>query len=456
MALLASCDDGPLGSMRERDPVIVAASITPGAYNVLSATVSVQTERTDSVRVRFRLASAPETSAEETPAVPITNDAAQVLVLGLMPGQRHVAQVMAYRGMRTVIGDALEITPGPLPLDLPRFEASGTDASPGYVVFGAGRYGVVIDNTGRVVWYRHFPNGVGLAFMSQRTGSYVARPSTPDQTDIEQWVELDAAGAHVRTMGCARGLAPRLHDLVLEPDGSYWILCDEARTMDLTAHGGVAKARVTGTVLQRITSGGEVAFEWNAFDHFAITDLPLPDRLGESVNFTHGNAIDLLPGGDILLSFRSLGEITRIDGTTGAVKWRLGGLRNQFTILGEPLPAFRRQHGVRSADGGRIVLLDNLGNPVESRAEHYELDEAARVARLVQSYGSSPAVVTEIGGSVQPLPGGRTLVSFGTAGRVEEYDASGRVLWRIQGNAGYVFRAQRIPSLYEPGVGATR
>jgi hypothetical protein len=47
-------------------------------------------------------------------------------------------------------------------------------------------------------------------------------------------------------------------------------------------------------------------------------------------------------------------------------------------------------------------------------------------------------------------------VSFGPARRVEEYDASGRVVWRIEGNPGYVFRAQRIRSLYQPGVGLPR
>jgi hypothetical protein len=65
-------------------------------------------------------------------------------------------------------------------------------------------------------------------------------------------------------------------------------------------------------------------------------------------------------------------------------------------------------------------------------------------------------VRTEIGGSVQPLDDGRTLVSFGTAGRVEEYDAADRVLWHIEGNPGYVFRAQRIRSLYDPGLGDPR
>jgi len=95
------------------------------------------------------------------------------------------------------------------------------------------------------------------------------------------------------------------------------------------------------------------------------------------------------------------------------------------------------------------------GDPTESRAEWYTIDERARTARLVQSHGT-PGVVTLIGGSLQSLPGSRTLVSFGTAGRVEEYDAAGRVVWRIEGNPGYVFRAQRIRSLYSPGVGLTR
>ena len=112
------------------------------------------------------------------------------------------------------------------------------------------------------------------------------------------------------------------------------------------------------------------------------------------------------------------------------------------------MPAFAHQHSVRAIGPGALVLLDNVGNPTESGAERYELDERAMTARLVRSYAALPRVVTQIGGSTQPLPGGRTLVSFGTAGRVEEYDATGNVVWRIQGNAGYVFRAVRIQSLY--------
>jgi hypothetical protein len=114
------------------------------------------------------------------------------------------------------------------------------------------------------------------------------------------------------------------------------------------------------------------------------------------------------------------------------------------------------QHSARATTTGAILLLDNLGDTSASRAERYVLDEKQKTAQLIRSYGSLPGVVTQIGGSAQDLPNGHTLVSFGTAGRVEEYDAAGRVVWRIEQGAGYVFRAQRIGSLYAPGAGATR
>jgi hypothetical protein len=423
---------------------------------VLSAIVTVRVNRADSVAVRFHVREEGAAADSVTPAVPVTGGSAAIPVLGLLPDRQYVVRPVAYGPGGTAVGDPLDLATGTLPSDLPRYTAGGPDPSRGYVVFAAGRYGLVIDNTGRVVWYRRFPNGAGLSFMAQPTGRYVVRPPTPEVGDIEPWVELDPLGNLTRTLTCAGGLQPRLHDLILVPDGSYWIMCDETRTMDLTAVGGVATARVTGTVVQHVAASGALLFQWSPFDHFDITDLDAAERAGPDVNWTHGNALDVDADGNVIVSFRSLSEITKIDGRTGAVIWRMGGRRNQFTFVDTPAPAFLRQHSVRAYAPGALLFLDNAGDPTASRAELYSVDEAARTARLVRSYGSTPAAVTQIGGGAQDLPDGRTLVSFGTAGRVEEYDAAGNVTWRIEGNAGYVFRAQRIRSLYAPGVGTAR
>ena len=456
VVLVVACVHGPDDLLLPGAVAIDAASVAANSNNALSGMVSVHVRNADSVAVRFHLSDVPSAGDSVTPAVQTVGDSASIPVLGLLPARRYMLRALAYGSGGTVLGDAIDFTTGALPSDLPHYTASGPDPSPGYVVFAAGMYGLVIDNTGRVVWYQRFPNGPGLSFMAQPNGRYVARPTTPDPTDVDSWVELDPLGDITRTLGCGLGLQPRPHDLISERDGSYWLLCDEVRTMDLTAAGGVAEARVTGTAVQHLSAAGALLFHWSPFDHFAITDGEPADRAGPNVNWTHGNALDLDVDGNLIVSFRNLGEITKIDAVSGSVIWRMGGRRNEFTFLDSPSPAFSGQHSARISAPHALVILDNLGTPRESRAEDYTVDEAARTARLARAYSSIPGVVTQIGGSVQSLPGGRTLVSFGTAGRVEEYDAAGRMMWTIDGNAGYVFRAQRIRSLYAPGVGSAR
>ena len=451
--LAAGCHDGASGIAAPMRPAIAATSVAPNPTNALSAVVVVRVRDADSVAVRFSLAGNASSADSLTPGVTVTADSAVVPVLGLLPARTYTLRPVAYGAGGATLGESLDFTTDTLPSDLPRYTATGSDPSPGYLVFAAGAFGLVIDNTGRVVWYHRFPNGAGLNFIAQPNGRFAAFPPN-GQADLGRWVEVDPLGSVTRELGCARGLRPRLHDFVAAPDGSYWLLCDETRTMDLTDVGGVASASVTGTVVQHVSAGGALLFDWSPFDHFAITDGSPADRRGASVNWTHGNAIDFDSDGNLIVSFRNLSEVTKIDVRTGNVLWRLGGRRNEFTFVDAPTPSFAGQHSARASAPGSLLLLDNIGDPAQSRAERYAIDERARTARLLQSYGT-PGVMTLIGGSVQSLPGGRTLVSFGTAGRVEEYDADDRVVWRIEGNPGYVFRAQRIRSLYTPGVDGT-
>ena len=434
-------------------PEIVASTITGNPNNVLSAVVTARVRFADSVAVRYGLAGGPLDSA--TPAVTPVVDSALVPVLGLLPDTGYILAVVAY-GEGQMVAETLVFHTATLPSDLPPYVAGGSDPSPGYVLFAAGRYGLVIDNTGRVVWYRRFPEGVGLNFEAQPTGRYYAHPPTPSQTDVEPWLEIDPLGNVARTFGCAGGLPSRFHDLIAQVDGSYWIMCDETRTMDLSSLGGAVDAKVMGTVVQQVSASGALLFQWSPFDHFEITDLESSSRAGQSVNWTHGNALDLDADGNLIVSFRSLSEVTKIDTRTGALVWRMGGLRNQFTFQDAPTPGFARQHGLRVTGPGRIVLLDNLGDAAGSRAERYLYDAVLRTARLVGSYGPNPPVIAQLGGTTQDLPGGRTLVAFGNGDRVEEYDASGTMVWHIDGAPGYIFRAQRIRSLYRPGVGLAR
>jgi hypothetical protein len=456
MAAATACADSPAAPVHDAAPAMVASHVTPNPFNVLSATVAATVRGADSVAVRI---SATDGALEPdilTPFVRVQGDSVVVPILGLEAGTSYSLRAVAVGGGRTTTGPSLSLRTDALPDDLPSFVAGGPDPSPGYVVFVAGTYGLVIDNSGRVVWYRSFPDGPGLNFIALASGHYAARPATPAPDDVEPWIVMDPLGRVVRTVTCGLGLRPRVHELVAAADGSFWLLCDDTRTMDLTSTGGVANARVTGTAVHHVSADGSLLFAWTPFDHFDITDLDPIERTRANVNWTHANALDFDADGHVIVSFRNLGEITKIDRATGAIRWRMGGKRNQFTFLDTPLPAFSGQHSARLSAPNTLLLLDNLGDPLESRAERYVMDEAAHTARLVNAFVSPLRALTLIGGSAQLVSGDRTLVSFGTAGRVEEYDAAGRVVWQIAGNPGYVFRAQRIASLYAPGVGTSR
>lgn len=453
LVLSLGCGDGP--AALETHPSILQVAVEGNPFNVLSAVVRARVAGADSVAVEYVLADGGEIG--RTPAIPAGDSILALGVLGLFPERAYRLRLLAWGSRELIMGSSLEFTTGSLPSDLPRYTAGGPDPSPGFVVFSAGPYGLVIDNTGRVVWYHRVPEpGPGLAFMAQPTGRYTTRPAPTPPASSAPWIEIDPMGRVTGTMDCAGGLAPRLHDLLALTDGSYWLLCDDPRVMDLSHLGGSDAAVVTGTAVQRVSRDGRLLFHWTPFDHLDLAQAPAAALTGETVNWTHGNSLDLDADGNLLVSFRNLSQVTRIDTRTGAVLWRFGGQASDFTLADGPEPPFTGQHSVRALANGAVLLLDNAGDPRQSRAERYALSDGGRVARLTGALGAGDGVVTVIGGSVQALPGGRTLVSFGTTGRVEEYDAAGRVAWRIVGNAGYVFRAQRIASLYAPGAGTSR
>jgi outer membrane protein assembly factor BamB len=430
-------------------PEILSAEVTPVSTNVLAAVATIDVRFADSVAIRHIR------NGVETRGPAVAGDKAErvsIVLLGLHSSSTYEAELHAYNRCGASTTRAITFSTGALPQDLPAYRASGSDASVRYIAFAAGSYGLVIDNTGRVIWYHRFPGGPGLNFQAQKNGRYVARPA-PASGEAPAWVEIDVLGNVTRTLACQNGKRARFHDLLVNEDGSYWALCDETRAVDLSARGLSKVTPVTGTAIQHVSASGAVTFDWSPFDHMDvdISVLDPADKSGGSINWTHGNSLDLDVDGNILVSFRNLDEILKVDSRTGQIIWRMGGSRNQFSFENTTGSPFRRQHSVRSVANGELHLLDNLGQDGASRLERYEYDEVRRVARLVMSHSSSEGVIAQTGGTVQRVPGNRTLVSFGSGGNVEEVDESQEVVWRIDGNPGYVFRAQRIYSLYKPG-----
>lgn len=441
LAAAACGDDDPSGPRATYAGSVAA----PLPENGLAAEVVISAEGYDSAWVVLLDGpdATPRRSATATFGAATT---VTVAVSGMLADRTHELEVwLASRGTAGPV-DTVPVATGPLPGWIPAgIGYLGTDTIPGFVLLSLPDGGVVVDNQGRPRWYHHRPNGVLNSVQAHPGGRFTILDGADGGDPVFHL--LDGLGRETGTLRCAGGRTTRFHDLLIEPDGTTWILCDDTRVMDLSAEGGMADAVVTATVVQRLSPAGELEFEWNSLDHFGITDLPQPDREGPAVNFTHGNGIALDDDGGILLSFRSLSEITKVDPTTGAIRWRLGGLANEFTVVGDPDAGFERQHGLRLAGPAHLQLLDN-GTEPPSRLVRYRLDEDALTATLDWEFIDDPATFTVVGGSSQAVPGGRGLVSFGRAGRVVEVDAAGTRRWELTGLDGiYVFRAERVPDL---------
>ncbi|NNG15028.1 MAG: hypothetical protein HKM89_01020 [Gemmatimonadales bacterium] len=453
LALLATaCGSDDPGGPGPTPPEFRQATVDANPFNRISGTVTITALRYDSAFVRFWTGSA---GPSTTPTFGFGGDSVvQVPLFGLEPASVHSLEINLVAGQMTDIADTVAFATGFLPSWIPPMGAQGADTTGGVLLLSFPDGAVVVDNTARVVWYRFFPNGNLNSVQAHANGRYTLM-SLADPPDMRRFLVLDQFGAEVGELQCV-GWNTRFHDLMVLEGGDYWILCNEDRVMDLSALGGVSNANVMGTVLQHVSPTGQILFEWKALDHFQITDLPAGERAGPNVNFTHGNGMEFDSDGNLLLSFRSLDEITKVDVGTGQVIWRLGGLANQFTFLNDPKGGFEGQHGVRLVGPGEIQLLDN-GFSAPSRLVRYRLDTGAMTADLVWEFIDSPTTWTRVGGSTQFYPSGKGLVSFGRAGRVVEVSPQGTPVWELTGLDGiYVFRAQRIGSLYFPGVDPTR
>lgn len=236
--------------------------------------------------------------------------------------------------------------------------------------------------------------------------------------NLHFFVGLNSGYNIVDSFLCRNGYSTDFHDLKVLGDGSAYVMNydEEVVDMSLIVPDGKTNAVVTGLVIQRVDADTNVVFQWRSWDHFQITDATHESLTAYSIDYVHGNTVEIDSDSNILISSRHMDEITKINSETGDIIWRFGGKNNQFTFTNDTLK-FSHQHSVRRLQNGNILLFDN-GNyhsPAFSRAVEYELNEDAKTATLIWEYRHSPSIYAYAMGSVQRLKNGNTLIGWGSA-----------------------------------------
>lgn len=445
---------------------ITEAAVLPNPYNALSTSVTFQVHNADSARVLYWT---PGAIRLTTPFYPVTDGRTTIATLGLRSGTTYYHVVEALAGDRASFSDSLPFITTGLPqiLEDVRLEITGT-ASAGYIlVCGVGLPGdtsavIAFDSIGDIAWYRLFGEGVPSTEAKQQpSGNFTAFLGSTRgwEPTYGRYVEFTPAGEIVRTYRAPTPFYTDNHEILITPqDGNGFtahLFGYELRTVDLSSRGGPVNALVAGHIILRQTSSGTTEFMWNAWDHFSIDDWIEPG-VNPPLDFDHPNSLAFALDGNYVVSFRNMGEITKIDFQTGNIIWRLGGRNNQFTIINDPLGGFSAQHSVRVLDNGNLLIYDNglRHSSPESRAIEYRLDTATKEATLVWEFRHTPSIFTSIVGSVQRYTNGNTLVGFGLVGTATEVTSSGTTVWEgvfrtSPTSAASFYRATKIVSLYE-------
>lgn len=224
--------------------------------------------------------------------------------------------------------------------------------------------------------------------------------------------------------------------------------CDRETPTEMAVGDGVAEIDQEGNELWR-------------FDYFDHTDELPPEDLDpvlclmqywgpEASDMTHGNAVTPADEeGMLLLSYRNMNRVIKIDRATGEIVWQMGaGL--DFTWLGdepEQEKWFYRQHDPYWLGNGRLLVYDNNKDLGWSRALELQVDQENMTVQQLWEYRLPHNTAN---GNAERNANGNTLICNGTGGTVIEVPAGGGagdelfVLTYMEGTA----RALYYPALW--------
>ena len=312
------------------------------------------------------------------------------------------------------------------------------DASEGLLFVGVG-YGTLLDyngvprfTIGRGHNFRPYPNGPTIDGKTVRYG--MGRKALDEDFELIRIADVVAPLT-----------SANLHDLLITDRGFLFISYhDMSRDLsDLEDDNGAplpTAALMTDSVIQEVAPDGTELFRWNSWDHLDVLkaeDCLIAEKyLRGRTEYGHLNSLQIADG-DIIASFRGCAQVLRIDRSSGAVEWKLGGTppdpdsahtHTYLPLVDDPAGEFCGQHHVTLTAAETVVLFDNgvqcLGpRKIEtpfSRVVEYDISSGTQAVfmreyrrPLEQGYSDSEGGVMVVNGDDNDPENDRWVISWG-------------------------------------------
>jgi len=304
---------------------------------------------------------------------------------------------------------------------------------------GAGRYGLLIYTPqGQLVWFDQYSGGL--------VGDDLSVQAYDGQRDLTFWRgRVNSLGfgqgedlvmnSHYQVVAQVKGgngLLADLHDFQIAAHDVAYITAYNPISCDLSSQGGPRDGVLLDATVEEIDiKTGLIRWEWHALGHIGVGESDTSPPSNRAWDWFHINSIDPEPDGDILISARNTLAAYQLQGGSGQVLWRLGGLDSSFKM--GPGTKTYWQHDGRVLPNGDVTLFDDASPPSpesQSRAVTISLDLKSHRASLVSAYTHpDPPLRADSQGNMQTLPDGNTLVGFGGEPQISEFAKDGSLLF---------------------------
>jgi hypothetical protein len=305
--------------------------------------------------------------------------------------------------------------------------------------FGPLRDGpMILDPQGNLLFFKPMPPGhVAADFTIQ---NYQGNPVltwwqgyTNAGVGVGQDEIYDGSYQEMAQVHAANGLSADLHEFLLTPHGTALILAYYPVIWDTSGVGGSKRKIVLDSVVQEIDiPTGLELFQWDSLDHVPLRDSYERPTKGALYDYFHVNSIDVASDGNLIISGRNTWAAYKVNRSSAATMWTLGGKRSSFKL--GPGASFAYQHDVRvmgSADR-QVSLFDDADGPPpvhgQSRGLMLQLDYQRMTARLAAERDHTPPLLTRFQGNLQVLPSGDEVIGWGQQPYFTEFSPRGRVL----------------------------
>jgi Arylsulfotransferase (ASST) len=307
---------------------------------------------------------------------------------------------------------------------------------------------MVLDPHGRLIWFKPLPPRIFVSDFRVQTLN--------DKPVLTWWqgyfgtlygtgedVIYDTAYHQLATVKAGNGLSADLHEFELTPQGTALIAADEPVVWDASQIHRSTHAVVFDSVVQEIDiKTGLVLFQWDSLDHVPLADSYAkfsPTRT--PYDFFHLNSIEQDDDGNLLIGGRSVSALYKVNRSTGAVMWQLGGRRSSFKFGVNASFAFAHDPRVQATNDATFSTFDNgTGDKIaglynvhrQSRALWLNLNFKTMTATHAREIDHSPSLRAVYAGSVQQLYNGDTFVGWGQQPYFSEYNSKGRLLFEAR------------------------